>query len=417
MDNAGEKYKAMRKRYSLALIVVLLAALVMSAGFARHSTAKAQDEFVFGLILVGPHDDNGYSEAHYNGGLYVEEHLEGAKMVWIDKVNPADSPELTMDLVVEDLVSQGATLIIANSDDFKADITAVAPNYPDTTFIHVSGDGVLSGEAPENLGNIFGKMEYGKMIAGCAAALKTETGKIAYLGPLINDETRRLANSVYLGAQYCYETYRGMDPAALQFSVNWIGFWFNIPGVTLDPTEVTNAFFNDGNDVVISGIDTTEAIVVAGQRSAEGERVFAIPYDFEGACVEAPTVCLGVPYFNWGPSYLATVTAVQGGTWAQSWDWLSPDWTDINNPDTSTVGFVKGEALSEEEAATLDTFIAALGAGASGEEGGVVLFAGPLNYQDGSPYLAEGEVATDEQIWYMPLLLEGVIGQSTAESQ
>lgn len=407
----------MCKKYSIALVIVLVMALVVGNGLATTEKAKAQDEFVFGLIMVGPHDDNGYSEAHYNGGLYVEENLEGARMVWIDKINPADSPELTMDLVVEDLVSQGAQLIIANSDDMKADITAVAPNYPDVVFIHISGDGALTGEAPENLGNIFGKMEYGKMIAGCAAALKTETGKIAYLGPLINDETRRLANSVYLGAQYCYETYRGLDPAALEFTVNWIGFWFNIPGVTQDPTEVTNAFFNDGNDVVVSGIDTTEAIVVAGQRFAADERVFAIPYDFEGACDESPAACLGVPYFNWGPAYLATVETVQAGEWEQSWDWLGPDWADINNHDTSTVGFLPGEGLTEEEIATLDEFIAALAAGANDEEGGINLYTGPLNYQDGTVYLAEGEIATEEQIWYMPQLLEGVTGASTAEAE
>ena len=56
-----------------------------------------------------------------------------------------------------------------------------------------------------NLSNIMGKMEYGKMIAGGAAALTTQTGKIGYLGPLINDETRRLAASVYLGARYCLD--------------------------------------------------------------------------------------------------------------------------------------------------------------------------------------------------------------------
>lgn len=407
----------MRKRYSLALIVVLLVALVMGTGFSKQSKAKAQDEFIFGMILVGPHDDNGWSEAHYNGGLYVEEHVEGAKMIWIDKVNPADSPELTMDLVVEDLVSQGAKLIIATSDDFKADFTAVAPNYPDVVFLHVSGDGVWTGEASENMSNLFGQMQYGKAIAGCAAALKTETGKIAYLGPLINNETRLFANSVYLGAKYCYEKYRGMDPATLQFTVNWIGFWFNIPGVTLDPTEVANAFFNDGNDVVINGIDTTEALVVAGQRSAEGERVFAEGYDFEGACEEAPDVCIGVPYFNWGPGYVDVVNSVKDGTWTQSFDWLEPDWSDINNPDTSIVGFAKGTVLTEEESAMLDEYIAALAAGAMAEDGGVVLFQGPLNYQDGSTYLADGEVATPEQVWYMPQLLEGMIGESSAEAE
>jgi len=43
--------------------------------------------------------------------------------------------------------------------------------------------------------NIMGRMEYMKEIAGCAAALTTQTGQIGYLGPLINDETRRLSSS------------------------------------------------------------------------------------------------------------------------------------------------------------------------------------------------------------------------------
>ena len=90
-----------------------------------------------------------------------------------------------------------------------------------------------------------------------AAALTTQTGKIGFLGPLINDETRRLAASAYLGARYAWTEYLGKDPADLTFTVNWIGFWFNIPGVTSDPTQVADEFFNNGYDVVISGLDTT----------------------------------------------------------------------------------------------------------------------------------------------------------------
>ena len=33
-----------------------------------------------------------------------------------------------------------------------------------------------------------------------------------------------------------------------------------------------------------------------------------------------------------------------------------------------------------------------------------------LNFQDGKPYLKEGEVATDLQIWYFPQLLKGMEG-------
>ena len=75
------------------------------------------------------------------------------------------------------------------------------------------------------------------MIGGCAAAIGTETGKIAYIGPLINEETRRLVSSAYLGARFCFEKYRGKKASELSFRVNWIGFWFNIPGVMLDPTD------------------------------------------------------------------------------------------------------------------------------------------------------------------------------------
>jgi simple sugar transport system substrate-binding protein len=113
-----------------------------------------------------------------------------------------------------------------------------------------------------------------------------------------------------------------------------------------------------------------------------------------------------VPYFNWGPAYVKAIKAAEGGTYKQYWDWNGPDWKDINNPDTSAVGFEKGPALSADASAKVDTFIKGMG------DGSIVLFKGPLNYQDGSGYLKDGEVATDLQIWYMPQLLQGLEGAS-----
>ena len=368
--------------------------------------APTVEPLVFGLILVGPKNDHGWSQAHYEAGLYVEEKLAGSRMIVFESLNPADKPEATVEGVVADMVADGATLIFTTSDEFEDDTTTVAANYPDVTFINISGDDVLTGEAPANLGNIMGRMEDMKAIAGCAAALASETGSLGYLGPLINFETRRLVSSAYLGARYCWENYRGMDAADLTFTVTWIGFWFNIPGVTLDPTETVGGFIDAGADVIMSGIDTTEAIDVAGQRAAQGETVWAVPYDFAGACDQAPDVCLGVPYFNWGPAYLNTALAVQGGTWAPSWDWNAPNWADLTDNDTTAAGWVNGPALTDEMKANLDLFIAGL---ASGE---INVWTGPINLQDGTEYLADGVVATDEQVWYLPLLLEGMIGPS-----
>ncbi len=368
--------------------------------------AAEAEAVTFGMILVGPRNDRGWSQAHYEGGLYVEENLEGAQMIVFESLNPADKPEATLEGVVNDMVAEGASLIFTTSDEFEEDTLVVAENNPDVTFINISGDDALTGEAPPNLGNIMGRMEDMKAIAGCAAALATESGQLGYLGPLINFETRRLAASAYEGARYCYENYRSMNPDDLQFTVTWIGFWFNIPGVTLDPTEVTNSFLDAGADVVLSGIDTTEGIDVTGQRADQGDTVWAVPYDFEGACENAPDICLGVPYFNWGPSYLDTVTAVGNGTWEQSWDWLGPNWDDLTDNTTTNVGWVNGPGLTADMQTMLDEFIAGL---ASGE---INVWSGPINLQDGSEYIAAGETATDEQIWYLPQLLEGMEGPS-----
>jgi basic membrane lipoprotein Med (substrate-binding protein (PBP1-ABC) superfamily) len=384
----------------------LISGSIMVGDVPPPPPADEAEPVTFGMVLVGPKNDRGWSQAHHEGGLYVEENLDGSRMIVFESLNPGDKPEATLEGVVDDMVADGATLIFTTSDEFEEDTLGVAEKYPDVVFINISGDDVLTGEAPSNLGNIMGRMEDMKAIAGCAAALQTETGKIGYVGPLINFETKRLAASAYLGARYCYENFRGLNADDLEFTVTWIGFWFNIPGVTLDPTEVTNTFLDNGVDVVMSGIDTTEGIDVTGQRADQGAVVWAVPYDFEGACENAPEICLGVPYFNWGPSYLETTTNVGNGTWSQSWDWNPPYWTDLTDNAMTAVGWVNGTGMPSEGQASLDEFIASL----ASED--VNVWSGPIFLQDGSEYIAEGSVAADDQIWYLPQLLQGMIGPS-----
>ena len=185
--------------------VTLAGALAATAFGAGGALVAAQDEqpLTFGMILVGPEDDQGWSQAHREAGEYVEEQL-GAEMIVLDKVNPADRPELTVDQVARDMIDQGAQLVFMTSDDMKDGAFLAAEQNPEIPMIWSSGDNAWADGQdyrPElaNLGNIMGEMEYGKMIAGCSAALQSETGSIGYVGPLINDETRRLVNAAYLG--------------------------------------------------------------------------------------------------------------------------------------------------------------------------------------------------------------------------
>ena len=383
-----------------------------AAPAATTTTAAAAQPYTFGMLFVGPYNDGGWSQANYEAGQYVVSKLPGAKMVYVDKANSSDRPGTTVEQLAEQLVQQGAKMIFFTSDDMKDGAIAFAKAHPDMPVEFTSGDSAWKdGEDFQNLPNvsdIMGRMEYGKMIAGVAAALTTKTGKIGYLGPLINDETRRLASSVYLGARYAWVNYLAKDPKDLKFTVNWIGFWFNIPGVTSDPTQVADNFFNQGCDVVVSGIDTTEALAEAQKLNKAGKQVYAVAYDWKGAIEQAPDIALGIPYYNWGPEYLKAVTDASTGKWTSFWNWVAPDWKNINDPDTSIIGFEKGKALSADASTKVDDFISKLA-------GGLNLWQGPLNLQDGTAYLKDGETATDQQIWYLPQLLQGMEGQSVSK--
>lgn len=408
----------MKRKFTLLTLFLLLLVAVLPVG--------AQDEFVFGMILVGPRDDGGWSQAHYEGGLFAQENVEGARMLLFESLNPADSPEATLESVARDMIDAGARIIFTTSDSFEQDTDIVAALFPDIVFINISGSNALETKAyevypdllsapaepeetPANVGNLMAAMEWYKSVAGCAAALMTETGQIAYLGPLINAETRRYTASSYLGARYCYENYRMLNPDDLRFVVTWIGFWFNIPGVTLDPTEEVGRFFDGGADVVLSGIDTTQAVVVAGQRAARGERVFSVAYDSVVGCDEAPDTCLGVPFYNWGPSYAELIEAVRDGTWTQEWIFAEPTW-DIN----SIVGYKFGDGLDEQARIYLEDYIATMQAFALDEAnaGRIFLWEGPLFLQDGTQLAAEGEPVSLLEIWYLPQLLLGMEGAS-----
>ncbi len=394
----------MKKFYASAIALLMLT--VGNVVFGQ--TSK---DFTVGLLMVGPYNDHGWSQAHYDGTQAAVSKIPGSKLVYLDNVNPASRPGTTASQLAESLVAKGAKMVIFSSDDMYDEAVKFALAHKDIFVISSAGDQVWKdGKAYKNIPNmvnVMGKMEYGKMIAGVAAAMTTKTGKIGYLGPLINDETRRLAASVYLGAKYAWVNYLKKDPAKLQFKVTWIGFWFNIPGVTSDPTQVADDFFNSGYDVVVSGIDTTEALTEAVKYTNAGKKVWAIPYDYEKAMSEGTAVALGVPYFNWAPAYGANIAAAKDGKWVSHFEWNGPDWKNFTG-DTGAVSFKKGAALSKEAAAAVDKFVGELA-------GGLNLWKGPLNYQNGSTFLANGKTAGDTEIWYLPQLLQGMEGQSVAQ--
>jgi len=151
-------------------------------------------------------------------------------------------------------------------------------------------------------------------------------------------------------------------PKALTFQVTWIGFWFNLPGVTADPTQVAQNFFNTGYDVVIRELTPRKPWWWRGKGGRRRSR--SGPFrTITRERARAPWTRAWGSLLQLGPTYIHFIKDAMEGKFKQEWLWNAPDWKDINNPDTSAVGFLAGGGLSKTAQASTDTFIKDLGSG------------------------------------------------------
>ncbi|MCK7478933.1 MAG: hypothetical protein M0C28_17365 [Candidatus Moduliflexus flocculans] len=294
------------------------------------------------MLLVGPCNDHGWSQAHYEAGQYVEEKIPGAKMIYLDKVNSGRPPRHDHRRSwPKSCVDQGAKLIIFNSDDMKDGATELRqepPGHARDPWPPATASGRTARPiAIANLVNIMG-----------THGIRQDDGRLRRR-PDHQDRQDRLPRPAdqrrdpppgrlrLPGRQVLLDQVLGKDPADLQFKVTWIGFWFNIPGVTSDPTQVADDFFNSGYDVVISGIDTTEALDrgrSADVHARQGR--LGHPLRLHGRLRAGPGGLPGRPVLQLGSRLPADHQGRRRtARWQPSFEWLGPDWADINNPDTS----------------------------------------------------------------------------------
>ena len=77
------------KKMGYLLIIVMILTLALSAcqekpevvgGFEIPVAEK--DKFNVGMVLIGPHDDGGWSQAHYEGLEYIQENVDDVHTVY-----------------------------------------------------------------------------------------------------------------------------------------------------------------------------------------------------------------------------------------------------------------------------------------------------------------------------------------------
>jgi len=327
--------------------------------------AVEEGKFNVAMVLIGPHDDGGWSQAHFEGLEYIEKNVPNTHVAYIELVpEGADSEQ-----VFRSLARKGFKLIFGTSFGYMDPMEVVAGDFPDTTFVHISG--FKTNQA--NFGNLFGAMEVMKYIAGMIAGSRAKmdgTPKLGYMATFPIPEELRLGNAIALGMKRtCPEC--TMD-------VRWINTWH-------DPViekEAAASLFDAGVQVVFTGADTPAAGDVAQEKGKWG-----VNYDWVGACkVER---CLTAPYWNWGPVYAKIAEQAVAGTYKPGWEYFDADTGALG-----LYGFMEGQTpqkgvqdLPAEDLKLIqDTVKAAL----AGQFTRFDVFKGPIKDNKGNEILAAG---------------------------
>ena len=352
-------------------LTTLLTSAAMVLGLA--SGAMAQDKTKVGFIYVGPIGDGGYTYQHDQGRLAVEKHF-GDK---VETVYQESVPEgADAERAITQMALNGADLIFTTSFGFMDPTVAVAKKFPNVKFEHATGF-----KRADNLATYSARFYEGRTVMGTIAGRMTKTNKIGYIGAYPIPEVIRGINATYLAA-------KKVNPD-VEFNIIWAYTWFD-PAKEADAAK---ALLEQGADVILQHTDSTAPQAAA----AEAGNVFTFGQASDMS-EYAPSPRISSIIDNWGPYYIARVQAVIDGTWESdnTWDGIGPGMVKIGEISDAVPAEVKAEAEA------LRDKIAA---------GEYHPFTGPLNKQDGSVWLAEGETADDGTLAGLDFYVEGIEGE------
>lgn len=355
----------MNRRHLMASAAALMTALAAPA-FAQDEPLKV------GFIYVGPIGDGGWTYQHDQGRLAIEaEFGDRVETTYIESVPEGADAERAL----TQLALAGNQLIFATSFGFMDPVINVAQRFPDVKFEHATGY-----KTAENVATYDARFYEGRAVIGTIAGHMTESNRIGYIGSFPIPEVIQGINSSFMHA-------RKVNPD-VEMRIVWAYSWFD----PAKEAEAANALLAEGVDVILQHTDSTAPLA---QAEAAGAIGFGQASDM-AQYKPSPRVASIID--EWSPYYVKRVQAMLDGTWE-----TGSSWAGIGDGEV-VIGEIT-EAVPAEVKAEAEALRDAIGAGEYHP------FTGPLNKADGTVWLAEGEVATDEMLQSMDFFVEGITAQ------
>ncbi len=252
----------------------------------------AQKPLTIGMIYVGPKDDFGYNQAHYEAASEIRK-LPGIKLVGEENVPETQAVQKAM----QGMISQDdATLLFPTSFGyFNPHILEVAKKNPQVRLAHCGGMWDAA-KHPKSVGSFFGYIDECQYLNGVIAAHMTKSKKIGFVAAKPIPQVLRNINAFTLGA-------RSVKPD-ITCAVIFTGDW----SMPVKEAEATNSLIDQGVDVLTMHVDGPKVIVETAAKRGK----YVCGYHASQAKL-APNAYLTGAEWNWVTPYKQIVEAARTG--------------------------------------------------------------------------------------------------------
>ncbi|HBN82983.1 MAG TPA: BMP family ABC transporter substrate-binding protein, partial [Clostridiales bacterium] len=159
MQNLRRRNSMFRKVCAIALVFIMIF-MMLTTGCTQK---ESEDQIKVGFVYVGPAEDKGWSYAHDQGRLYLEEKLD-VTTIYQESVKEEDA---AVEASIRNMIDQGCSIIFTTSFGFMSATKKMALEFPDVKFLHCSGY-----EMADNMSNYFGRMYQPRYLSGIVAGMK-----------------------------------------------------------------------------------------------------------------------------------------------------------------------------------------------------------------------------------------------------
>ena len=336
---------------------------------------EAADEgpcLIIGALHGGPINDGGYNQAMHESIMAIKENIACVEIIEAENVPEEAGATSTM----ENMIQQGAGMIIATAFNHQYPALALAEQYPDVIFEHAGG-----WEMGANFANFFGEPPETWYIMGVAAGLMTETNKLGFVAAFPLGWTNTFINAYTLGAL-------SVNPdveTIVAFTFSW--------GDSAKEADTTNSLINQGVDVVTMHVDSPATVL----GTAESRGAYSIGFQSLAAQDFAPEYWISGIGYTLGGTLTWLTSTVLDGTW-------EPIFLRCGIGDGCMAMGPFGPNVPQ------DVQDQVLQVKADIEAESIFVFAGPIVDQDGNVTVAEGEVFPVEMMSAVDWFVEGVTG-------